>query len=128
MFFFPEIRGSICSVDSINARLQALQSRGFFTTPESSGMAEHEMMEECMTVILVLQVLAGLLVAGATLMQVVLALKVRTYSCMLQERQDMEEADARTSLEQSPEKLQRYRDVPGTTTIVYRDEKKILDV
>ncbi|KAL9061498.1 MAG: hypothetical protein Q9162_000029 [Coniocarpon cinnabarinum] len=117
MFFFPEIRGSICSPDSINVRLQALQSSGLLTSAESQGVVELELTEQCMSVILVLQVFAALVAVGLTFVQVLLAMKVRTYSRILQERQDVEEAGA------SPLK-EHYEDSPTFSAPLFTDEKQ----
>ena len=119
VFFFPEIRGSICSLDSINARFQALYSQGLFDGQESQESVEQQMMAECRIVILLLEVLAGCLVTGATLMQVVMALKVRAYSCVLQNRQDIEESALVINYTDAPEKR---RSISGPT--VPWDEKR----
>lgn len=85
------------------------------------------MMAECRTVILMLEIFAGGLVAGATLLQVVMALKVRAYSCMLQQRQDIEECSYNKSIRNTSEKRSSFSGLPIPWDEKRRDEKIDLD-
>lgn len=97
IFWFPEIRGSVCSVDSINAWLQAQQAvSGLVIEPvQSQAAAEAEMQAQCVRVVGVLQVLVGFFAVGGTALQVILALRVSRYSNFLQKREAMREQQYR---------------------------------
>ena len=128
MFFFPEIRGLICSADSINARLQSLQASGFFSASDNQEGLETHLTEECTNVVLALQVVAGLIVAFATIVQFGLAIKVRTYSSLLQDEQDTKKAQLTSIDGMHFEKLQPYHDYLHTSASEPMDEKRVLDV
>lgn len=99
ILWFPEIRNSVCSPDSINAWLQAQEAisgeprRAVEPVGQTveinrvQDMAEHEMRAQCTHVVAVLQVLVALVAVGGTIVQVLLAIRVSRYASVLVRRE-----------------------------------------
>ena len=90
-------------------------------------VAEQEMMAECVAVVSVLQMLAGVVVALFTFMQVLLAIQVRKYSSMLQNRQDIEETIGTISQPDLDGKKTDDACLPPYKDEIPTDEKKLVD-
>ncbi|KAI9665131.1 MAG: NAD(P)H-dependent D-xylose reductase (XR) [Alyxoria varia] len=89
--WFPDIRNSICSVDSIRALMEAERAVGVADPAEIQSPVEHKMQVQCRRVVSVLQIIVGFLIGSVTMVHIILALRVRKYATDLQKRENERE-------------------------------------
>ena len=80
LFVFPEIRRSICSLDSINAWVLDNQELRGLMMDDDPDMLQAELQHRCSVVVTVLQVLAIMFAIASTVVQILIAFKIRASS------------------------------------------------
>lgn len=117
-FIFPEMRNSICSLDSMQLWLQSQAKFSDNTTDNEREATMNDLQWQCRNVVGTVQIIVGMLAIAATVMQVLLAVKTRRYAFVLQ-RTDLLAQEEIGSTEMSEDRgaplLTRYRDYEEPT-------------